>query len=235
MALGPWLAALVATGFVVYGVPHLIRRTQQARLRSRVRAQRALVLSYDDGPSENLTPTLLETLRQEHARATFFVLGARARAMPQVLLKMQEAGHEIGSHSGRHLNAWKIMPHRAVADLREGFRAVAPWLSHPPIFRPPYGKLSLFTWLTVVLSGWRIGWWTHVSGDTQSELPLVEEVIQRVISDGGGVVLMHDFERVSERADFVLALTRALLRVARKEKLNVVTLGQVLDRGTARR
>ena len=78
-----------------------------------------------------------------------------------------------------------------------------------------------------------IGWWTVDSGDTWPSIPRVDEIVARVISDGGGVVLMHDFERTSRVAaavhEYVLALTEALIRASVRHGFEIRTLGAILS------
>jgi hypothetical protein len=80
-------------------------------------------------------------------------------------------------------------------------------------------------------------WWTHDSGDTKrGELPAPGCVIDRVMHDGGGVVLMHDFDRegepahVAARAEYVLEVTEGLLVGARRNGMSVRTVSELIGR-----
>ncbi len=225
-------ALLLAAFAAIYALPHLLRRRAESELRDIARERRALVLTYDDGPGETLTPRLLEVLARHGARATFYALGRRAERAPEVLGRVQSAGHEIGCHSAEHLNAWKS-PHRAVEDIRKGYGALARWVADDAIFRPPHGKLVLPALLALWSRGAPIGWWTHVSGDTWAKLPDPAVVVDDVLTSGGGVVLMHDFDRGPERADFVVELPSRLLEAARRDGLAVLTQGELLAGASA--
>ena len=162
------------------------------------------------------------------ATGTFFPLGARAERFPEVIGAVAEAGHEIGCHGQNHRNALRVGPLRAFRDAARGFETLSPWLSCPRLFRPPFGKLDSIAWLLLRWKGVKLGWWTIDSGDTrgsQKDRTLVEEVRRC----RGGVVLLHDFDRISGRDDHVLALLKELLMLARREGIRLVRLSELLD------
>ena len=225
----------MSTAALLAGAPlalpaHGMRKLAERRLEARCRERRALVLTYDDGPGPVLTPALLEILAERRAGATFFALGRRAQQAPEVLDRVAAAGHEVGCHSFDHQHAWKVSPRAGVADLDEGYRSLARWVRQDGLFRPPYGKLTLATWAALRRRRGRLGCWTIVSGDTYAELPRREDVVEQVVRAGGGVVLMHDFDREPERGEYVTALTVDLLDAAERHGLAPVTLGDVLGR-----
>jgi len=194
-----------------------LRRRQERALKRCCVATRSLVLSYDDGPAASLTPALLDLLASYGAKCTFFLLGKRAVEHPEVVDRLVAEGHELGCHGNQHVNAWEVSPSEAVRDLDEGYAAMARWMPPNATFRPPYGKLSVPTWLALRRRGARVGWWTVDSGDTWERMPSATEPVEAVRKAGGGVVLLHDFERVTERWGQVLEMTEALLKAARAE------------------
>lgn len=220
-----------------YLAPMGVRVGADARFRRNCRAKGLLALSYDDGPSETLTGQLVDLLGAADARATFFFLGSRVAAAPNVAAMVRAKGHEIGSHSYAHRHAWKCLPGVDVADLQRGFAEVGPLVSESGLYRPPYGKLSLGGLLAGKRAGTRPAWWTVDSGDTWDRLPEPSEVLANVEGGGGGVVLLHDFERkgidAKARHAFVLETTGRLLDLARKRSWSVVPVGSVFGAGSA--
>ncbi len=233
IAGGAAAAFVAAGGAWAVGIPEASRRLTQRKLKQHCLGAKTLCLTYDDGPGSALTPKLLETLARHDAHATFFLLGRRAQASPETADCVVAAGHEIGCHSHDHLNAWKTLPGQSKADVERGYETLDRWLPDGCIFRPPYGKITGWTKRIARGHGSRLGWWTIDSGDTWATLPSVQSVVDRVRLAGGGVVLMHDFDRqttdAQERADFVLSVTEALLGLVSEIGLCTIPLGQLFD------
>ena len=123
-------------------LPLVLRQLQVRHLECLCATGRSIVLTYDDGPSPETTSALLDLLTQREVPATFFVIGSRAEANPDLVSRLLLAGHEIGNHTQSHLNAWKTWPLAAVRDIRVGRQTLARLGVPPGRFRPPYG-LSL--------------------------------------------------------------------------------------------
>jgi peptidoglycan-N-acetylglucosamine deacetylase len=216
--------AIGLAGSAIYFSPWVWRRYRMERIRREVVKNRVLALTYDDGPSHELTPQVLDLLKGRGARATFFMLGRNVQQHPEIVDRILQEGHEIGCHSDQHLNAWKTLPWEAVADINAGYERLSRWIQPDAMFRPPHGKMTLPTYLSVRRRGAQVWWWTVDSGDTYATLPRVKQVANTVRRDGGGIVLMHDLDRTKERNDFVLELTAALLDVAQQESYQVGSL-----------
>ncbi|MZR29703.1 polysaccharide deacetylase family protein [Sneathiella litorea] len=220
-------------GFAALGVwivlPYLYRIANVKNLEARCRASKTIVLTYDDGPSANFTPELLDLLKEYDAPATFFVLGVQADNNVGVVPKIVENGHEVGSHSYRHLNAWKDLPWKVASDIEAGIDCLNRKDVQITYFRPPNGKITLATLLQTLLKGRRMAWWTIDSTDTCPETISAEKLAETVKDAGGGVILLHDFERKTDkdRNRFVLDATRQLLEMAKAEKFAVRTFGQL--------
>ena len=208
--------ALGLLGLLWFGLPLLHRAVQSQHLRKLCTRTHSIILTYDDGPGAELTPQLLELLAAHSAKATFFTLGFRAREHPETLRTTLEAGHEVGSHSSTHLNAWKTPPWKSIPDLccDHWFKDLTGF--EPTLVRPPYDKMILSIWLGSIVRGRRILWWTADSGDTWPALPDPAAHAQHLLNAGGGVILLHDFDRDehadrNERMAYVLDFTREIL------------------------
>ena len=223
--LGLWILA-----------PYGIRRLSERALDRRCRAARVLVLSYDDGPGQTLTGRLLDLLARHGAQATFFVLGRNIAASPGLPAALAAAGHEVGSHSAMHRNAWKSEPFGVWTDVRAGRDQLARAGIRTRLFRPPYGKLTLAGLLQGWVDGLVFGWWTVDSRDVWAPRAM-DEVVEEVRARRGGVVLMHDYDSPGsppEHGDYVIELTEKLLTMASEEGLRVRTLGQLLSKEAVR-
>lgn len=210
-------------------LPYAIRKFQEAILKRKCRMSRTVVLTYDDGPGAELTKKILALLKAYNVQATFFMLGMKITTdleMPHMLV---QAGHEIGSHSFQHLNAWNRSPLAVYRDIKRGFVGVRAF-GRTLLFRPPHGKLTLATMLQVWFNQCRLAWWTIDSTDTWPIPMPIEDVIERIRSDGGGVILMHDHSRPNnpEREAYVLDLTKSILELVSKEGFNVCRMSEIV-------
>jgi peptidoglycan/xylan/chitin deacetylase (PgdA/CDA1 family) len=221
------LATLALALPSAYFSPWLWRRWRMSRVQGQVRRQRVLLLSYDDGPSPAMTGPLLDLLKSRGARATFFMLGRNASKFSDLADRVLAEGHAIGCHSDQHLNAWKALPWKAVADIDAGYRSLSRWIQPDGMFRPPYGKMTLPSCWSIRRRNAPVWWWTIDSGDTDHVLPNPRQVAEKLRREGGGIVLMHDLDRTQERNRYVLELTASLLDVAQQEALHVTTLREL--------
>jgi peptidoglycan-N-acetylglucosamine deacetylase len=214
-------------------IPHWQRKQAERRLAARCQANRAIVLSYDDGPGSQLTDRLLALFQAEKVKATFFFLGRNAEAGPDVATRVIAAGHEVGSHTHGHSNAWKSLPWRMTADVAHGIQTITALGGDASLHRPPYGKMTIGSRLDARRRGLRLGWWTVDSRDSWQRRP-IPEVVEEIRAKGGGVVLMHDFDSYSRgqtsgmsHADHVVQLTEEIIALARRDGFRLMTLGEL--------
>lgn len=216
-------------------LPLAFRRFAEISLGRACRDRRAIVLSYDDGPSASLTPRLLDLLERLDVRATFFLLGRNAIAEPGLVDKLVRSGHEVGSHTQHHLNAWKAQPWAVARDVDAGVKTLKLLGAPTRLFRPPFGKLTMAGVIGGARRGLRFGFWTLDSRDSWRRRP-ADEVISLLAENGGGVVLMHDFAAprrgaaADEHPTYLLDLTERLVNFARAEGFTLLSLGEVMQK-----
>ena len=95
-------------------------------------------LTFDDGPHPEITPWVLENLKQYNAHATFFCVGQNVKYNPEIFRKIVAENHSVGNHSMNHLNGWKTPDDKYEADINE-----CKALVNSDLFRPPYGRISI--------------------------------------------------------------------------------------------
>lgn len=238
IAIAGGVGALLAAGVGAQVGAGPAKRHAVDRLRAACAARRALVLTFDDGPGPALTPRVLDRLAASDAKATFFLLGKRVPGAEGLIDRAAKEGHELGCHTERHLNAMRTTPWRGIRDIDDGYRTLSRWIAPNSLFRPPYGKVTVPTLLALRRRGAPVCFWTVDSRDTaRGVLPDPASVVDEVRREGGGVVLLHDFDRASnaqERAKYVLTVTDQLLLAAEREAMQIMTMGQLLGLPTPR-
>lgn len=225
--------ALAVLWLMVHASLLLYRGVRTRHLRRRCVQNRSVVLTFDDGPSPVFTDRLLDFLGHRGVKATFFVIGDRAQRFPEIMDRLLDEGHEIGAHSSKHLHAWTTWPWKSALDVERGFRSLAKWATEKSPFRPPYGKLSLSSFLAARRRGAPIVWWTDDSRDSWAKQPEPEAVVQRILERRGGVLLLHDQEHDQCRQEYVLQVTRLLIDSASAYDLRLCRLADLPDRPPA--
>jgi peptidoglycan/xylan/chitin deacetylase (PgdA/CDA1 family) len=103
----------------------------------------SIALTFDDGPHPTYTPAVLQRLRELRVRATFFVVGAKAEAHPELVARIAAEGHELGHHSYRHGAPHETSALTAAAEARRTSVLLRRLVGKAPsLYRPPHGKLT---------------------------------------------------------------------------------------------
>jgi peptidoglycan-N-acetylglucosamine deacetylase len=204
--VSPWSPTRLSLPPLPEADPQLITRTRGSG--------RRLALTLDDGPHATWTPQVLELLRAHRVRATFCVVGERARALPSLVRRIAVEGHLLCNHSQTHASMVTMTPAQIQADLRgvnATLRSLVPGatISH---FRAPYGAWGASPRVAKAMGLKSLSW----SVDARDwARPGAAQIIQQIRTQlrPRGVVLMHDGG--GDRSQTVAALRQlvpALLR-----------------------
>jgi peptidoglycan/xylan/chitin deacetylase (PgdA/CDA1 family) len=159
-------------------------------------SRRIIALTFDDGPHPELTPKLLDILRQQGIRATFFVVGRNVEAHPEIARRIVAEGHEIANHSWSHPDLTKLGEQALRREVEDTSAAIERATGRRVTkMRPPYGAINqrireVLTKdhnLDVVL-------WSVDPLDWRKPGPSV--VTQRLVDGAtpGGILLAHDIQ-----------------------------------------
>ncbi len=157
-----------------------------------------VLLTFDDGPTPGVTDKILDLLKEENIKATFFVIGQKAAKSPKLLQRILEEGHEIGNHTYTHISLDGISNKDALDEIRWTSNLVFDLTGqYIDIFRPPHGRLTREKTRLVQDSGYDIIMWTVNADDfwqegrgMRSPLSIANRVNNRITK--GDIVLMHD-------------------------------------------
>ena len=155
--------------------------------------QKRVALTFDDGPHVSLTPLLLDYLKANRVPATFFVLGNRAEAYPDIITRMATEGHEVGNHTWKHIS----LARQTTADGLTGLMKTADLISgltgrRCRLVRPPFGHTNGRVRDMIHAQGWHHIMWDADSRDWQESNPrrMLLRVLRGFTPDG--IVLFHD-------------------------------------------
>ncbi|MCP4617912.1 MAG: polysaccharide deacetylase family protein [Bradyrhizobium sp.] len=165
-----------------------------------------VVLTFDDGPWPNNTPAVLKALADECTKGLFFAVGKHATYHPEILKQVLAAGHTVGTHTWSHvnLNSKKMTEQQVRDELEKGFSAVKMALGQPPapFFRFPQlqhnpGAMAYLGTRNVAMFSTDLDSFDFRSSSADQ---IVNTVMTKVDKLGKGIILMHDFQKLTGEA-----------------------------------
>jgi peptidoglycan/xylan/chitin deacetylase (PgdA/CDA1 family) len=227
------VALVVAVALVVL-VPVFDPRSSRyvATLHHGSRAQRTIALTFDDGPDPRFTPQVLDLLAAAKVPATFFVVGERALAHPDLVARIDREGHLVGNHGHTHGFGFHFGGVAAYARELDAFdRALAPMLGRAcRFFRPPQGfrtppLAKALRARDVVCVNWSRRGFDSVRRDANAILATLVAGLEE-----GAIFLLHDGAGLGGSHDRspTLALLPRFIAEARQRGFTFVPLDELL-------
>lgn len=193
-------------------------------------------LTFDDGPSAEATPRILDALARRGARATFFTLAPNVRRAPGLIARMVREGHEVAAHGDLHVPLPFLLPGGIRREIRRSTAAVVEAGGVAPrLYRPPFG--FMMPGQAAFVRGLGL---EPVLGDIYPEdphRPGVERIVRRVVERlrGGSIVILHDGSAIGEPdREQTIAALEPILDHAAAGGLRSVPVGELMEGGTPR-
>lgn len=165
--------------------------------------EKAVYLTFDDGPIPVITPWVIDLLEHYNIKATFFMVGDNVRKHPQEYNLVVEAGHRVGNHTFNHLKGLYTSKQEYLENVEK-----ADALIHSDLFRPPHGLLRRSQY-NGLKERYKIVMWDLVTRDYSKRLSGEEvlEIVKRLVRNGS-IITFHDSLRSQENLKY--ALPRAI-------------------------
>jgi len=210
-----WIEPMVFLGVIEKLTPNITYRVQTALP--------IVALSFDDGPHPVFTPQVLEILNRYDAKATFFLIGERARRHPELVAKIKAAGHQVANHYFRNGSILGRSDAEFLALLKETESAIGT-SEGPKLFRPP-GGVARPRQLKLA----RENGYSCVLGSAYPHDPMCPPVwyIRWLVEKNlvpGTIVILHD--GISDLTRSIEALPH-ILDTGRRRKLKFVSIGEL--------
>ena len=164
---------------------------------------KTLFLTFDDGPTPNVTEWVLDILAKYNAKATFFCVGKNVEKYPELYKRIVHEGHSVGNHTYSHIKGWKV----SVEDYIYNIERAANFINSK-LFRPPYGEITIPKAKALKKLGYKIIMWDVVAIDwnpTISTKKTASNVLKNTAS--GSIVVFHDSIKAEKNMKFALSET----------------------------
>jgi peptidoglycan/xylan/chitin deacetylase (PgdA/CDA1 family) len=198
------------------------------RLPAIPRNANAIALTLDDGPDPLVTPQVLDLLDAHRVRATFFLIGERARRYPALTREIVARGHSVENHSQKHVHTFSVT---GMGALRREIDAAQRTLTEltgerPAFFRAPAGLRNVLLEPVLQKLDLRLAAWTRRGFDTRERNP--EIVARRLLRDLAprDILLLHDGGAAitDDGQPVLLSVLPQVFDAAKKQGLHFVTL-----------
>ena len=162
-------------------------------------SRKEIYLTFDDGPIPGVTPAVLDLLRKEGIKATFFCVGENVFKYPEVYQQVLDEGHAVGNHTYNHYNGLKKRKTKYLSNIEK-----AGELIESNLFRPPYGFMRWSQYHTLKKQ-YKIIMWDVISCDYKRSLSK-EQVVANVLDyiRPGSIVTFHDHKKTYENIMYAL-------------------------------
>ena len=157
--------------------------------------EKTIYLTFDDGPTPEVTDFVLDELKKFNAKATFFCVGENVKRHHQLYERILKEGHAVGNHTFNHLNGFCTKNKQYFENIEHATTHI-----HSNLFRPPYGKIKKSQGRKLLKDGYQMIMWSVLSGDFDTSLS-PEKCYLNVVryASEGSIVVMHDSKKAKEK------------------------------------
>ena len=170
-----------------------------------------IYLTFDDGPTPEVTEWVLEELQKHNAKATFFCIGDNIEKYPDIFEKIIANSHSIGNHTFNHVNGWKSSTEEYIENSIQ-WSAVSGQSpncklksENYQLFRPPYGKIKVSQAKRLHQLGYKIIRWDVLSADFDTHISpekCLENILKNV--ESGSIIVFHDSIKAFPNLEYTL-------------------------------
>ena len=157
--------------------------------------EKIVYLTFDDGPCKKTTQRILEILREQEVKATFFCVGDNILKHPELFAKIKAEGHQIGNHTMHHSKGFYTNTNNYINEIDECASLIG-----NKLFRPPHGLITPCQNAILKNKGYKIIQWDVITYDWDKNH--TKEKILNIIKQytrKGSIIVMHDSEKAAPR------------------------------------
>ena len=203
--------------FLKVKTPRLAKKVFPSYIWNIPSKEKVIYLTFDDGPTPEITDKTLDILSQYNVKATFFCIGKNIAENSSIYKRIISENHAVGNHTYNHLNGWKSITKEYIEntlicekEIEEfDITSSAVEKSKSKLFRPPYGKLKPSQGKALQKLGYKVIMWDVLARDWDKATSK-ESVLNNIINntENGSIVVLHDSIKASK--NMLYALPKAL-------------------------
>jgi len=190
-------------------IPKLIKRFFPNYVWDFSSKDKVIYLTFDDGPTPEITDWTLRTLKQYHAKATFFCIGSNVAKYPELFNRVLAQGHSIGNHTQDHIKGWKTSKEKYLDNAIKAETIINKAIDNRQetlnLFRPPFGQIKNSQGRALIKRGYKIIMWSVITFDWEQSVSK-EQCLENAISKTkkGNIVVFHDSIKASKNMQYAL-------------------------------
>lgn len=178
--------------------------------------EKVIYLTFDDGPTPEITHWTLAILKQYNAKATFFCIGNNIEKHPDIFQSILNDGHGIGNHTQNHIKGWKTKAKEYLNNIAEAQTVINSQIQichnersrsakSVNLFRPPYGQITPKQGKKLIGLGYKIIMWDVLSFDWENTVEK-ENCLENVLTKttDGSIIVFHDSVKASKNMQYAL-------------------------------
>lgn len=190
--------------------PLLVKKMLPSYIWNMPASEKNLYLTFDDGPTPEITNWVLDTLNQFEAKATFFCIGKNIENHPDIFQNILDNGHSIGNHTNHHVKGWRTSTKDYVENIANAQKIINSKIVNRKskivnLFRPPYGQIRPKQGKALNNLGYKVVMWNVLSFDwdkTISQQDCLKNVLSN--SSNGSIVVFHDSLKAEKNMKYAL-------------------------------
>jgi len=184
---------------IIAKIPRILSKTFSSLTWNLPSEDKEVYLTFDDGPTPEITSKVLDVLESKKAKATFFCLGNNVEANPDLYQQILDRGHSVGNHSYSHVKGFSMSKTEYLKNIQKAANII-----DSRLFRPPYGRI-LPGQVREVKKEFQIIMWSVLSVDYNPKIS-GEQVYRNVIENihPGCIIVFHDSQKASKNLFYAL-------------------------------
>lgn len=192
--------------------------------------EKIIALTFDDGPDEVFTPQVLDILKKNDVKATFFLVGENLKQNKEIVKRQFEEGHEIGNHTYTHINVAKSGYDKVYEEITKTQEEIKEIIGvEPKLFRPPYRAMSRHMCDIVKNKNMNIILWSNLDPRDWSN-PGVYSIVNTIESKvgNGNIILLHDYNNLRNSKSQTIQALESVIPYLKEQGYKFVTISELI-------